>query len=149
MSVPKGKRSKSRDEFEMIFFQLVDAVDNLVEHQFFAEGLLAEKNKVFMEIRCRTLEDLTDKLIYHIKIANSIYPKCMAEWEERRVSMGKAIGCCYAILTNLQRITVRLRVPDTKYVVYIKTVDRMINSLRAWRQSDWKLKGKLEAAQNK
>jgi hypothetical protein len=149
MSVPKGKRSKSRDEFEMIFFQLVDAVDNLVEHQFFADGLLAEKNKVFMEIRCRTLEDLTDKPLYHIKIANSIYPKCMAEWEERRVSMGKAIGCCYAILTNLQRITVRLRVPDTKYVVYIKTVDRMINSLRAWRQSDWKLKGKLEAAQNK
>lgn len=149
MSVPKGKRSKSRDEFEMIFFQLADAVDNLVEHQFFADGLLAEKNKVFMEIRCRTLEDLTDKMLYHIKIANSIYPKCMAEWEERRVSMGKAIGCCYAILTNLQRITVRLRVPDTKYVVYIKTVDRMINSLRAWRQSDWKLKGKLEAAQNK
>lgn len=149
MSVPKGKRSKSRDEFEMIYFQLADAVDNLVEHQFFADGLLAEKNKVFMEIRCRTLEDLTDKLLYHIKIANSIYPKCMAEWEERRVSMGKAIGCCYAILTNLQRITVRLRVPDTKYVVYIKTVDRMINSLRAWRQSDWKLKGKLEAAQNK
>jgi len=149
MSVPKGKRSKSRDEFEMIFFQLVDAVDNLVEHQFFAEGLLAEKNKVFMEIRCRTLEDLTDKLLYHIKIANSIYPKCMAEWEERRVSMGKAIGCCYAILTNLQRIMTRLRVPDTKYVVYIKTVDRMINSLKAWRQSDWKLKGKLEAAQNK
>jgi len=149
MSVPKGKRSKSRDEFEMIYFTLADAVDNLVEHQFFAEGLLAEKNKVFMEIRCRTLEDLTDKLLYHIKIANSIYPKCMAEWEERRVSMGKAIGCCYAILTNLQRIMTRLRVPDTKYVVYIKTVDRMINSLRAWRQSDWKLKGKLEAAQNK
>jgi len=148
MSVPKGKRSKSRDEFEMIFFQLVDAVDNLVEHQFFAEGLLAEKNKVFMEIRCRTLEDLTDKLLYHIKIANSIYPKCMAEWEERRVSMGKAIGCCFAILTNLQRIMTRLRVPDTKYVVYIKTVDRMINSLKAWRQSDWKLKGKLEGTQN-
>ena len=149
MSVPKGKRSKSRDEFEMIFFTLADAVDNLVEHQFFAEGLLAEKNKVFMEIRCRTLEVLTDKLLYHIKIANSIYPKCMAEWEERRVSMGKAIGWCFAILTNLQRIMTRLRVPDTKYVVYIKTVDRMINSLRAWRQSDWKLKGKLEAAQNK
>jgi len=72
----------------------------------------------------------------------------MAEWEERRVSMGKAIGCCFAILTNLQRIMTRLRVPDTKYVVYIKTVDRMINSLKAWRQSDWKLKGKLEGTQN-
>lgn len=148
MSVPKGKRSQSKVEFEMIYFTLADAVDNLVEHQFFADGLLAEKNRAFMNIRCQTLERLTDDLLYYIKIANSIYPKCMAEWEERRVSMGKAIGCCFAILTNLQRIMTRLRVPDTKYVVYIKTVDRMINSLKAWRQSDWKLKGKLEGTQN-
>ena len=143
MSVPKSKRSKSKVEFEMIFFQLADAVDNLVEHEFFADGLLAQKNRVFLDIRCRTLEDLTDKLLYYIKIANSIYPKCITEWEERRTSMGKAIGCCYAILTNLQRILTRLRVPDNRYVDYIKTIERMINSLKAWRQSDWKMRDKL------
>ena len=143
MSVPKSKRSQSKVEFEMIFFQVADGVDNLVEHQFFAEGLLAEKNKVFLDIRCQTLERLTDDLLYHIKIANSIYPQCMAEWEERRVEIGKAIGCCFAILTNLQRIMTRLRIPDNKYTLDIKNIARMINSLRAWRKSDNKLKEKL------
>lgn len=149
MSVPKSKRTKSRVEFEMTYFRLADAIDNLVEHQFFAKGSLAEKNRVFMDIRCQTLERLTDDLLYHIKIANSIYPKCMAEWEERRVEMGKAIGCCYAILTNLQRILQRLRVPDTKYVEDVKTIEKMINSLKSWRQSDYKLRARLEEGADK
>lgn len=143
MSVVKSKRGQSKIEFEMIYFKLADGVDTLVEHEFFAEGMLAIKNKVFLEMRSRTLEELTDKLLYHIKIANSIYPTCMGEWEERRVSIGKAIGSCYAILTNLQRIMIRLRIPDEKYVIDIENIMRMINSLKAWRKSDNKLKEKL------
>ena len=143
MSVVKSKRNQSKVEFESIFFQLVDGIDNLVEHDFYAEGMLAVKNKTFLEIRCRTLEDMTDKLIYHIKIANSIYPQCIAEWEERRVEQGKAIGTCYAILTNMQRIMMRLRIPDNKYTLDIRNVMRMVNSLKAWRKSDNKLKTKL------
>jgi len=115
-----------------------------VEHDFFAEGDLAKKNRVFLDMRSKTLEDMTDKLLYHIKIANSIYPVCMAEWEERRVSIGKAIGTCYAIMTNYQRIMMRLRVPDFKYTQNIRDLMRMINSLKAWRKSDNKLKTSLE-----
>ena len=68
----------------------------------------------------------------------------MAELAERRVAMGKAIGTCYAILTNYQRIMMRLRVPDNKYTQDIKNVVKMINSLKAWRKSDNRLKDKLE-----
>lgn len=143
MSVVKSKRGKSNVEFEQIYFQLADGIDNLVEHDFYAEGLLAQKNKVFLDIRSRTLEDLTDKLLYYIKIANSIYPTCMTEWEERRVTIGKAIGICYAILTNYQRIMIRLRVPDNKYTMDVRNIMRMINSLKAWRKSDNKLKADL------
>lgn len=143
MSVVKSKRGKSNVEFEQIYFQLADGVDNLVEHDFYAEGLLAQKNRVFLDIRSRTLEDLTDKLLYYIKIANSIYPTCMTEWEERRVTIGKAIGICYAILTNYQRIMIRLRVPDNKYTMDVRNIMRMINSLKAWRKSDNKLKADL------
>lgn len=143
MSVVKSKRNKSGDEFEMILFQLVDGIDNLVEHDFYAEGMLAVKNKMFLEMRSRALEDLTDKLVFYIKIANSIYPQCIAEWEERRVAQGKAIGTCYAILTNMQRIMMRLRIPDNKYTLDIQNIMRMINSLKAWRKSDNKLKTKL------
>ena len=143
MSVVKSKRGKSNVEFEQIYFQLADGIDNIVEHDFYAEGLLAQKNRVFLDIRSRTLEDLTDKLLYYIKIANSIYPTCMTEWEERRVTIGKAIGICYAILTNYQRIMIRLRVPDNKYTMDVRNIMRMINSLKAWRKSDNKLKADL------
>ena len=144
MSVVKSKRSQSKIEFEMIYFQVVEGVDNLVEHDFYAEGDLAQKNRVFLNARCMSLERLTDSLLYYIKIANSIYPICMAEWEERRVSIGKAIGSCYAILTNYQRIMMRLRVPDDKYTSDIRNLIRMINSLKAWRKSDNKLKAQFE-----
>lgn len=143
MSVVKSKRNKSGVEFEMILFQLSDGIDNLVEHDFYAEGMLAVKNKMFLDMRSRALEELTDKLVFYIKIANSIYPQCIAEWEERRVAQGKAIGTCYAILTNMQRIMMRLRIPDNKYTLDIQNVMRMINSLKAWRKSDNKLKTKL------
>lgn len=143
MSVVKSKRSQSKVEFEMIYFQVADGVDNLVEHDFYADGDLAQKNRVFLNARYMTLERLTDNLLYYIKIANSIYPICMTEWEERRVSIGKAIGTCYAILTNYQRVMMRLRVPDDKYTTDIRNIIRMINSLKAWRKSDNKLKTKL------
>ena len=144
MSVVKSRRTQSKIEFEQIYFNVADGVDNLVEHNFYASGDLLERNRTFLEIRYRTLEELTDTLLYHIKIANSIYPTCMTEWEERRTSMGKAIGTCYAILTHYQRIMMRLRIPDNKYVNNITDVVRMINSLKAWRKSDNKLKATLE-----
>lgn len=140
MSVVKNKRNKSKIEFEMIYFQLADGIDNLVEHDFFAEGVLAIKNRKFLDIRCETLERLTDELLYHIKIANSIYPTCMTEWQERRLTIGKAIGVCYALLTNIQRMMQRLRIAGDRYVGYIESIGRMINSLKAWRKSDNRLK---------
>ena len=144
MSVVKSKRTQSSIEFERIYFNVANGVDNLVEHNFYADGDLLERNRVFLDIRCRSLEELTDTLLYHIKIANSIYPTCMTEWEERRTSMGKAIGTCYAILTHYQRIMMRLRIPDNKYVSYITDSERMINSLKAWRKSGNKIKTTLE-----
>lgn len=144
MSVVKSKRTKSNVDFEDIYFRLADGIDTLVEHNFYASKELIDKNNVFLDIRCRSLEELTDTLLYHIKIANSIYPTCMTEWEERRTSMGKAIGTCYAILTHLHRIMMRLRIGDNKYVNDITNIERMINSLKAWRKSDNKLKATLE-----
>lgn len=79
MSVVKSKRGQSKIEFEMIYFQLADNIDNLIEHNFYAGLVLVEKNKLFIEMRGRTLERLTDELLYYIKIANSIYPTCMTE----------------------------------------------------------------------
>ena len=144
MSVVKSKRNQSKVEFEMTFFKVADGVDFLVENKFFADNQQLHAHKEFLATRSMSLERLTDSLLYYIKIANSIYPTCMAEWNERRVSIGKAIGTCYAILTNYQRIMIRLRIKDDKYTANINDVVKMINSLKAWRKSDNRLKDKLE-----
>lgn len=144
MSVVKSKRNQSKVEFEQLYFKVADGIDNLVEHNFYATAELLQKNQVFLNIRCATLEKLTDDLLYNIKVANSIYPFCLAEWEERRLAMGKAIGICYAILTNYQRIMMRLRISDNKYTTNISDVIHMINSLKAWRKSDNKLRTTFE-----
>ena len=144
MSVVKSKRTQSKIEFEMIYFLVADGVDSLVEHDFYADGELARKNRVFLNIRGQSLERQTDNLLYYIKMANSIYPQCMTEYEERRVLIGKAVGTCYSILTNYQRVMQRLRIPDGKYSVEIKNLMRMINSLKSWRKSDNKIKDKLQ-----
>lgn len=146
MSVVKSKRSKSKIEFEMIYYQVVDDVDNLIEHGFYADQVTIQNNRAFLNARFMTLQRLTDDLLYHIKIANSIYPTCMAELEERRVSMDKAIGTCYALLTNYQRIMMRLKIPDNKYTLDIKNIMRMIGSLKAWRKSDNKFKDSFQQA---
>lgn len=144
MSVVKSKRNKSNNEFEMTYFKVADGVDFLVENYFFADFQQQQEHRVFLSARSVTLERLTDSLLYYIKIANSIYPTCIAEWDERRVSIGKAVGTCYAILTNYQRIMIRLRIKDDKYTEHISNVVKMINSLKAWRKSDNRLKDKLD-----
>lgn len=144
MSVVKSKRGKSKVEFEMNYFRLADGIDNLVENYFFAEHDTIQQHKLFIKSRAEALEHLTDELVYHIKIANSIYPTCYEEWADRRVEMGKTIGTCYAILTNLQRVMMRLRIPDNKYTEDVKNITKMINSLKSWRKSDNALKSALE-----
>ena len=60
-------------------------LDNLVENYFWADLETIQQHKLFIRLRAEAIEKLTDELVFHIKIANSIYPTCMAEWEERRV----------------------------------------------------------------
>lgn len=140
MSVVKSKRSQSKIEFEQLYFTLADRIDNMVEHGFYANALTINDNKQFIGWRGAALIQLADSLLYYIKMANSIYPQCMTEWEERRVAMDKAIGVCYAILTHYQRVMLRLKIKDGKYVDDINVISKMINSLKAWRKSDNKLK---------
>lgn len=145
MSVPKSKRSKSSVEFEMIYFTLADGVDNLIENSFYVSDELALKNKMFIENRSRALSALTDELLFHIKVANSIYPVCNTEYEYRRLHIENAIGICFDILTQYTRIMTRLHINDTKYINHIESVTRMINSLKAWRKSDNRFKNNIKS----
>ena len=74
-------------------------------------------------------------LINYIISANSIYPTCIEEYNERRLLQDKAIGCCRALLTQFQIITYVLNgyVKVDKYKRYIDMVNQEIRLLKGWR----------------
>ena len=86
MSVPKNKRSKSKVEFEMIYFKLSDSIDTLVEKFSSRDNDILDRNRMFLNIISKYLIQLSFDVLYNIKIANSIYPTCRTEYEERRVA---------------------------------------------------------------
>lgn len=146
MSVPKSRRSQSAVEFEKLYYNLADRIDSLLEHGFYANAIVVNDNKHFLASRAQSMSQLIDSLLYYIKMANSIYPQCQAELEERRICMDKAIGVCFALLTHYQRVLTRLRIRENRHTQDIMVIAQMINSLKAWRKSDNKFKSSFPTA---
>ena len=144
MSIPKNRRKQSKIEFENIYFKVADDIDNFLENSFGAKKEVLMENRRFVESKTFSLEKLSDILIYHIKIANSIYPQCLEELHARRVAMDNAIGTCYTILNLYQRILHKLKIPDDKHTGEIQNVALLINTLKSWRKSDNRFKKLLE-----
>ena len=137
MSVPKSKRTPSNYEFEIIYRKVVKDIDILINNNFYRK---TTQYDIFLHNRSKNLDRLANDLIYYIKISNSIYPTCQLEYEERRINIDKAIGICFAIITEYERITNSLELPDDKYVSYIQNISHLINSLKNWRKSDNRFK---------
>lgn len=137
MSVPKSKRTSSNYEFEIIYRKVVKDIDILINNNFYRK---TTQYDIFLHNRSKNLDRLANDLIYYIKISNSIYPTCQSEYEERRINIDKAIGICFAIITEYERITNSLELPDDKYVSYIQNISHLINSLKNWRKSDNRFK---------
>ena len=137
MSVPKSKRTPSNYEFEIIYRKVVKDIDILINNNFYRK---TTQYDIFLHNRSKNLDRLANDLIYYIKISNSIYPTCQSEYEERRINIDKAIGVCFTIITEYERITNSLELPDDKYVSYIQNISHLINSLKNWRKSDNRFK---------
>lgn len=77
---------------------------------------------------------LLDQLINYIVYANSIYPTCKKEYEEKRLYQTKAICTCRAILTHFQLITeIFHEIKIDKYKRYIDMLSYEIKLLKDWR----------------
>ena len=79
----------------------------------------------------------------NITAANSIYPVCMAEWEERRLYQDRAIGNCEILFQEMAYALSILPVDVDKYMRYVDIIQRQIALLKGWRKSDNKLKARL------
>ena len=92
MSVPKGRQKQSKEEFDALYFQIHDDAEDMIEHNFRANAEIAAQLQSYIQAAGKALRKLVWDLIYHVKIANSLYPTTINELIERRVNQDKALG---------------------------------------------------------
>lgn len=83
------------------------------------------------------------ELLANITAANSIYPTCMIELDERRIRQDRAIANCEVLLQEMSYALSVLPVDVNKYMGYVDMIQREIALLKGWRKSDNKLKNRL------
>lgn len=89
--------------------------------------------------KCRdSIWDLTRQLLLTLTAANSIYPTCRAEADQRRVFQDQAVGNCEQLLKELEFMIGVFPVVSKKYMPYVETIEREITLVKAWRKSDHK-----------
>ncbi len=135
-SVPKGERQESKQEFDAIYYRIHDEAINMIETNFHAGKETAEKHRAYINSAAKALMCSVWDLVYHIKVANSLYPTTAEELTERRMEQEKAIGICFDILTMYELVMHKLKVKDDMGVAEIRTVNHQINAIKKWRSSD-------------
>ena len=101
MSVLKSKRKESKFEVFHNFYKLRKELTELVYRRFGYKGEDTYKLWFINNEAQSVLKDLADAQRY-ITIANSIYPNCLMECDERRKHQDLAIGLLYDLLQELQ-----------------------------------------------
>lgn len=85
------------------------------------------------------------ELSYHIRVANTINPILVREYEERRLHQDKAMACCLHLLDLLDQTKEILHVKLSKVNPIIDLLHSERRMIQEWRKSDYnKLNGCLK-----
>lgn len=119
------------------FIELVSAynMNDLVIEQY--PAWLVEKTR-------SNILDILENLIMNITMANSIFPVCVAEFNERRIRQDRAIGNCYQLFQEMQFVISVFPVNAQKYMRYTDMIEKEIALLKGWRKSDNKILRRLQ-----
>lgn len=158
--VRKSERKESKLQTIHNAYKIRMAVTKLAENDFYIsktkiENIIAEKIKRFPEddqqsIKKRTYQyfeqqvqrstnsviELAMGISRHLRIANTIFPTYMSEFEERRIEMDRAMSCCNALQDELQYVGECLYADLNKYTNLVLLIQQEFNMIKALRQSD-------------
>lgn len=79
---------------------------------------------------------LLDEFMANLERAKSIWPQMRAEYEERRVSQDRAIGCLDSLLSTLTLAADVLPVDADKFRVQVELIEKERALIKGWRKSD-------------
>ena len=158
--IKKSERKESKLQTIHNAYKIRMAVTKLAENDFYinsskVENIIAEKIKRFPEeeqqkIKKRTYQyfeqqlnrstnsviELATGISRHLRIANTIFPTYISEFEERRIEMDRAMSCCNALQDELQYVGECLYADLNKYTNLVLLIQQEFNMIKALRQSD-------------
>ena len=80
--------------------------------------------------------ELATGISRHLRIANTIFPTYMSEFEERRIEMDRAMACCNALQDELQYAGECLYADLNKYMNLVLEIQKEFNMIKSLRQTD-------------
>lgn len=158
--VKKSERKESKLEVIHNAYMIRMAVTKLAENNFYINSskidkIINEKIANFPEeqqkaIKERTyqyfkqqLNRVTNRVLdcacgisQHLRIANTIFPTYMSEFEERRLEMDRAMACCNALQDELQYAGECLYSDLNKYMNLVLQIQKEFNMIKSLRQTD-------------
>jgi hypothetical protein len=91
----------------------------------------------------QVIVDCLREITKEVFIANSIYPTCQEELNQRRLHQDEAIGQCYRLTQELQYAIETLPVDVNTYLQFGEAIQTEINLIKGWRKADNKFKGAI------
>lgn len=158
--IKKSERKESKLQTIHNAYKIRMYVTKLAENNFYInsskiENIIAEKIKKFPEEEQQKIKkttyryfeqqvqrstnsviELATGISRHLRIANTIFPTYMAEFEERRLEMDRAMSYCNALQDELQYIGECLYADLNRYTNLVLLIQREFNMIKALRQSD-------------
>lgn len=92
----------------------------------------------------KSILDIMRTIGREIFLANTIYPTCMDELNDRRRHQNNAIGQCYWLVQEMQYVMETLPVDVNKYLYVVQDIENFITKLKNWRKSNNKFKKNFE-----
>ena len=100
-------------------------------------------NSWFIRRERDRVADFCQGITEHLRAANTIWPTNMAEFEERRLEMDRALICCNKLQDELQYIAEILPADKNKYMNIVLEVQAEFDMIKKLRQSDNRFLKKL------
>lgn len=97
----------------------------------------------FISDQRQTIVNCLRNITREVYIANSIYPTCIEELNQRRLHQDEAIGHCYHLVQELQYAIETLPVDVNTFLRFGEAIQTEINLIKGWRRSDNKFKGAI------
>lgn len=108
------------------------------------ENRNSQEYMMYLHNRIKVIGEMLDGLIFAINRANSLYPTTIHECDMRRDIQNEAIAYCNVVLNQMQTINDIYDIDLNLFVECLDLLEEELRLLKKWRQSDNKLRHKLE-----